>query len=59
MARPRALAVDLEDSQTSTIEEELAHAETFPGRFVLTQSISARHSSQSAAQPIQPTHTRP
>ena len=35
------LAVDPEDSQTSTVEEELAHAATFPSRFVLTQPIPA------------------
>jgi hypothetical protein len=41
-----ALAVDPEDSQTSTVEEELAHAANFPSRFVLTQPIPASHFSQ-------------
>ena len=38
-----ALAVDPEDSQTSTVEEELALAAIFPGRVLLTKPIPASH----------------
>ena len=38
-----ALAVDPQDSQRSTVEQELADAANFPGRVVLTAPISASH----------------
>jgi hypothetical protein len=41
-----ALAIDPEDSQTSTVGEELAHAAIFPGRVLLTQPIPANHFSR-------------
>jgi len=38
-----ALAVDPEDSQRSTVEQELADGANFPGRVVLIEPISASH----------------
>lgn len=38
-----SLAIDPEDSQRSTVEEELSGAANFPGRFVLSQAIPASH----------------
>jgi hypothetical protein len=41
-----ALGVDSEDSQRSTVEEEVADGANFPGRLVLTRPIPARHFSR-------------
>ena len=54
-----ALAVDPEDSLTSTVEDEFAHAAIFPSRLVLTQPIPASHFSQlgnstNSANPLPP-----
>jgi hypothetical protein len=33
------LAVDPEDSQTATVENELAHSAEFPGRLTVTRAL--------------------